>query len=140
MIGEDCWIGGSDINEEGKYRWDHREPWVFFPPWGLHQPGDTTPLGVKDTEREGQNCLLLDYINTMHDRTCGAKMVYMCQTHKIQTGLGGQVEGYTVEHGGFCSTGASNEITRTVELDEVKLSEVYIDTFKPASYIKVWAR
>ena len=139
--GVNYWIGASDISEEGTYAWINGEEWKFAPPWGAHQPGDqATPKGSTAHDREGQNCINLDADHMMHDKTCDEAFAYMCMSHKIQTGLGGQVEGYAGEHGGHCDAGLSYEIHRTIKIEDVKLSSQYISAFKPSAYLKTWAR
>ena len=137
----DYWIGATDFNSEGTFEWRHGEEWKFTPPWDPGQPGDKeTPIGSSDWDREGQQCANLDASQNMHDRGCGDPMSYMCMAHKTQTALGGQVEGYVVEHGGYCDAGLSYEIYRTVEIEDLKLSSQYITAFQPSAYLKIWAR
>ena len=134
--GVDYWIGASDINSEGTFEWRHGEEWKFTPPWKPGQLGDSkSPAGSSDWEREGQHCVPLDASHNMHDRECGDPMSYMCMAHKTQTALGGQVEGYVVEHGCHCDAGLNYEIQRTVEIKYLTLSSHYITAFQPSAYL-----
>ena len=63
---EKVWIGGSDIKEEGKWRWiDGSE--MSWTNWDKNEPG-------KDKE----NCLLM-IDGKWHDALCGDKHRFLCQ-------------------------------------------------------------
>ena len=134
------WIGSTDLAKEGTNIWEHGEEWKFSPPWHPGQPGDGTPDGESNRTRDGQNCFTLDETHGMHDDDCKSTFAYMCMTHKVQVGLGGQVEGYNVDHGGHCDQGAKYEIDRTIDIGDLGLSSEYITTFLPSGYLKLWAR
>ena len=137
------WIGAGDLSKEGTYVWTHGEPWKFSPPWENGQPGDSNTIGNKNTTRGGQNCLGLDDTHEMFDRDCNRSISsFMCMTHMVHVGLGGQVEGQSMEHGGNCDNGASYQVERIVEItdDGINLTPEYIAAFYPAGYIKAWVR
>ena len=60
--------------------------------------------------------------------------------YKNQIGLGGEMEGHSVENGGYCDSGAEYEANAVVQLDHLGMSQEYISTFKPTSYAKTWIR
>ena len=140
LQGARYWIGMTDIAKEGTFYWHHGEKWKFSPPWDGGQPGDSNTVGDTDSKRGGQNCNYLSTTHGLHDNPCEDRMEYMCMGHKVQAGLGGQVEGYAVEHGVHCDAGLSYEVSRTIEITDVHLSSSYITAFLPSAYVKIWAR
>lgn len=56
-------------------------------------------------------------------------------------GLGGAVDGYTVEHTASCNSNSfTYKIKTPLTIKETGLGELYISTFKPNGILKVWAR
>ena len=56
-------------------------------------------------------------------------------------GLGGSVDGYTVEHTGSCTANPfTYEIKTTLYLNDTGLTDAYLSAFQPNGVLKVWAR
>jgi cysteine-rich repeat protein len=63
------WLGGSDLQEEGKFRWVTGEPFTFGD-WAPREPDQST--GDDD-------CLALDVDGVWHDRRCGMGNAFVCE-------------------------------------------------------------
>ncbi|XP_060583210.1 perlucin-like protein [Ruditapes philippinarum] len=65
------WIGGSDMQNEGSWIWEHSKASIVFSNWGQNEPN-----GNKD-----ENCLhLYKYIDwDWNDTICQLKMGFICE-------------------------------------------------------------
>ena len=50
------------------------------------------------------------------------------------------MDGYDVEHAGTCDGVFSYVIKRSLKLAETKLTDEFIQAFKPNGFLKVWVR
>ncbi|XP_078659901.1 lymphocyte antigen 75-like isoform X2 [Branchiostoma floridae x Branchiostoma belcheri] len=64
-----AWIGLSDQDSPGVYRWDDRWP-VMYTRWGENEP----------SRGAGEGCVALEYDGRWDDINCETKLPYLCKT------------------------------------------------------------
>jgi len=65
----EIWIGATDSDHEGSFRWITEEPFAF----SAFAPGEP------DNDHGTSNCLILGPRRGWHDRPCGRKYAYVCE-------------------------------------------------------------
>ncbi|XP_031440429.1 C-type lectin domain family 4 member F-like [Clupea harengus] len=71
--GEDHWIGLTDAQEEGKWRWVDNTPLTDPNFWGPRQPDN-----YKGYDPDGENCVMITR-GEWNDRSCGVSFKRICE-------------------------------------------------------------
>src|SRR5262249_52472846 len=67
-----CWLGGTDVENEGTFVWANGELWTYtsmMAPWAPAEPNN----------QNDEDCVAHDGNGTMNDTDCGEMHPYLCE-------------------------------------------------------------
>ena len=76
-VGQDVWIGGSDLALEGFFQWSNGELWSYSgeqPPWDDPVAGPAEPAGGTL-----ENCVEISSNGELNDAQGGLQQTYLCE-------------------------------------------------------------
>ncbi|XP_062572233.1 perlucin-like protein [Saccostrea cucullata] len=70
--GDSWWIGGTDLNSEGTFYWEHSSKNMTYTNWYSNQPDNDT-IGINE------NCVSMVRSGYWHDYPCNHTFYYICE-------------------------------------------------------------
>ncbi|XP_062601806.1 hepatic lectin-like [Saccostrea cucullata] len=68
-FGEKWWIGGTDVNSEGTYYWEHSNSALNYTNWMKNEPNGGSR----------ENCIEVLYLGDWNDKSCYTLTYYICE-------------------------------------------------------------